>query len=292
MKAKRIIFLLYSSMCGVLGLIAGMLLHVSFNRFLLFAVLDIGQGDSLYIRSPQGKNIVIDGGPDNSAIYALDRYLPQYNRTIDLLILTHPDADHLVAFNEMLERYDVRAVLMTRVAHSSATYSHFLELLDKYDVRSIEPYQFRYIDIENGIRFIVLYPRDAMADQEPEEVNATSVVVRLEYEGGSVLLTGDTTKEVERQLVAHGFIDHATILKVAHHGSDTSSDQLFLEAVQPDIAVISVGKDNKFNHPHSAVLQRLSRVTSHILRTDELGDIVFRLEKNGPRLIQRVLEKN
>ena len=223
-------------------------------------VLDIGQGDSILIVSPSGKQIVIDGGPNMDLLSHLNDRLPFFDRTIELLVLTHPDSDHITAFPELLKRYKVDLVAMTGVQHKSGTYDAFLALMEKYQMPIIFSDASQDINIGDGLIFDIIWPPPEVFGTLPKNANNPSFVVRALYKDQSILLTGDIEQEAEEGILASGAGIRSNILKVCHHGSQSSSSTGFLLAVDPEIALISAGRDNKFGHPHQEVIDRFHRL--------------------------------
>lgn len=241
------------------------------------AVLDVGQGDAIVIRTKKGETILVDGGPDNSVVYELGKVLPPHEKVIDILVLTHPDADHVTGLVEVLRRYEVKQVLATGVLHTLPAYTAFWNEVKKQNLAVLEPCHFKAITITN-ITIDILWPIDCLWQQEVEyELNDTSVVLRVVFDGNkTVLLAGDATIAVEQELVhRYGTALQSDILKVGHHGSDTSTSKEFVETVSPEIALISAGKDNTYGHPHIKVLGMLSLYKATTVSTAELG--TFRL---------------
>ncbi len=238
--------------------------------------LDVGQGDAVLIKTGGGKNILIDGGPDKSVVYGLGRHLAFYERTIDLVVLTHPDSDHVVGLVEVLKRYQVKQILLTVKQSTAPEYPAWRRAVENEGAKVILAQAGQVFDFDPETRMTVLYPFDeaGLNDLPP---NDTSVVTRLEHGDNSWLLTGDLPEEIEEKILArlNGNTDilQVDVLKVGHHGSKYSSRVDFLRAVQPEMAVISVGEKNRFNHPAYAALDRLRRIGAQILRTDQLGDI-------------------
>ncbi|RLC70039.1 MAG: DNA internalization-related competence protein ComEC/Rec2 [Chloroflexi bacterium] len=232
--------------------------------------LDVGQGDAIFIQTPRGRQVVIDGGPDPTALTAvLGRRLPFWDRSLDLVILTHPDADHLTGLVPVLERYRVGRVLEPAYPATSQTYVRWLELIAEKRIPALLARTGVRVELEPGLICEVLHPA---SDPNPEDkANNASAVTRWTWGQVTFLLPGDIEQEVEAALVASGQPLEATVLKAPHHGSDTSSSAPFLRAVNPQLVVISVGADNRFGHPSPEVLDRLAGRT--VLRTDERGTI-------------------
>jgi competence protein ComEC len=244
-------------------------LHVAF--------LDVGQGDAILITTPRGAQILIDGGPSPSTLTsALGREMPFWDRSLDLIVMTHPDDDHITGLAEVLDRYQVGGWLDNGRPDDDTLYAECQKLLAAADIPRHVVRAGDLLELESGIVLEILHPpRDLMAGTESDS-NNNSLVLRLVWDRASFLLTGDIEAEAEQLLVRSGQTVSASVLKVAHHGSGGSSTEVFLGAADPGYAVISVGAGNRFGHPHQAVLERLDQLGDVItLRTDELGTIEF-----------------
>ena len=273
LRTKKIIFSFYLLLVGALLSLAIFLFFERGPANLEFYVFNIGQGDSILIRTPSRYNILIDGGPDNGVVYKLGKYLPFYDRQIDLMVLTHPHADHLVGLIEVLKRYQVKNIFLTGVAYDSADYQFWLSEIIAKNVKTEIINQPKRLALSDGVELIVLYPDENFFDQPVKNLNNSSVVIKLIYQNVSIMMPGDL--EIEESLVAKNFDLSAAILKAGHHGSANANGWEFLKAVNPDYAVISAGIDNKFGHPHQLTLERLKDLEIEILRTDWQGDIYF-----------------
>jgi len=272
---------LAAALCAVLVF---WLIYTAPNR-LEVDFLDIGQGDAELIKTPSGQNILIDGGPDNTVIRRLGENMAWWDRTIDLMILTHPHDDHVNGLNDVLERYKVKKILYTGVIHNSPGYIKWLQKIrdDRVPLMIVDRPQ--TISLGENCRLNILYPRSSLAGKGIENLNNSSIVVKLVYGESKFLFTGDAEVEVEQELLREGVDLSAQALKTGHHGSDTSSGEDFLAAVKPSIVVIEVGKDNDFGHPSPAVIKRLERAGVRIFRTDLDGTII--LESNGNEIRQK-----
>lgn len=235
---------------------------------------DVGQGDSALVVSPSGKQILIDGGPDMTTLERLGNVMPFFDRTIELLILSHPHLDHLAAFPEVFKRYNVERVLFTGEAHHMGLYEamiHYLKL-DNSAVIIANPKN--DIDMGDGLFIDVLWPSENLfGKSENENPNDTSVVVKISHGEKSILFTGDIEAGGEAGLLALGSDLKSTMLKVPHHGSRTSSSTGFLLAVDPELAVISAGKENSFGHPHPDLLDRFASLKIPVKTTLDEGTI-------------------
>ena len=251
---------------------------------------DIGQGDAIFIETPEKIQILVDGGPDAKILEKLGKEMPFYDRTLDLVILTHPDPDHLNGIIEVLKRYKVKEIIYTGVVPEDLRQKG-VDIIEKSKAEKIIVKAGQRVDLgqtpldskhlTEQVYIDILYPFEDITGQKFSDFNQTSIVCRLVYGKISFLLTGDAPKSAEYQLLAKQVNLDSDILKVAHHGSKTSTTNYFLEAVSPAIAVIQVGRDNKFGHPHREVLDDLNQQNIKILRTDLLGDI--KILSNGMR---------
>jgi len=248
------------------------------NHLLTVTFFDVGQGDAALIRTPQDQTILIDGGPDRTILTKLGESLPWTRRTIDLVILSHPHADHVAGLNYVLARYRVRHVLMTGAIHTTPEYLKFLELLKNKEVPVTIAQAGQVIELNGGVSVEVLWPFKSMVGERVDDLNTTSIVNRVVYKATAVLFTGDTPKENEAALLNSGSDLTAQILKVAHQGSRTSSSEEFIKAVAPEVAVIPVGQ-NSYGHPHAEVVERLKKLVEVVLRTDAEGDTTW--QSNG-----------
>ncbi|MDA2922818.1 MBL fold metallo-hydrolase [Patescibacteria group bacterium AH-259-L07] len=237
--------------------------------------LDVGQGDAILIQTPEGKNILIDGGPDKSIIYKLDSYIPITKRKINLMIATHTDLDHITGLAEVLRRYEVKSVLDNGLKGYTPAYYQWQNSISEKNISRVSVDAPHTIVLEDGISLQFLWPdQDKMSDEEADS-NFASVVVKLLYDDTSFLLTGDATIETEEILIEGDNDLTADILKVGHHGSKYSSGIEFVQSVGPVYGIISAGKDNTFGHPSLRALKNLEVSGAQILRTDQDGDILL-----------------
>jgi competence protein ComEC len=263
---------------AALVLSAGLVLQPDGPRVVEVTILDVGQGDAILIETPSGRDILIDGGPGGSVLRGLGSELPWYERSIELMVLTHPQADHLMGLLDVLDRYQVERAI---VGGSEAEAYGLRDLRDLLRIEGVAPEPApagTAFDLGEGIRLEVIGPP---AGYRSPQTNNESLVVRLEVGDVAFLFTGDIEAEAEAALIASGVDLRATVLKVPHHGSKTSSSQAFLDAVRPQVAVISAGKDNQFGHPNPEVVNRLA-ASSMVLTTADAGAVHF--ETDGARL--------
>lgn len=254
-----------------------------------FTALDVGQGDALLIRTPDGQDILIDGGPDESVLTPLGRVLPPGDRDIELMVLTHPHADHVDGLLSVTERYTVRSVVDTGVIFHEQSYEQWRRLLTEKKIPEHLAVAGQRYAVGAMATLDVLWPAAALDDLEITKdnatqgggVNDTSIVLRLTCAGSRAILTGDASEDIESRILEAETDVQAPLLKVGHHGSRYSSSPAWLHAIQPAWAVISVGQNNRYRHPHPTTLLRLRAVEAVILRTDELGDVVLRSNGRG-----------
>ncbi len=242
---------------------------------------DVGQGDGILIQLPNQDQIVIDGGPDNTMVKKIGQAVPFYDRTIELMILTHPHADHITGLIETLRRYQVKKIMMTGVVHTTTEYQTWLDEIKKQEIPIEIIDGNRDLELSDNVVLKILFPDHPLIDEQFENLNNSSIVGKLVYAKTSLLLTGDY--ENEEELVARGVDVRADVLKVGHHGSANANDRDFINAVRPQYAVISVGVDNKFDHPNYRALFNLEQVKAQVLRTDLQGDIRFISDGNSWR---------
>jgi len=241
------------------------------SEFLEVIFFDIGQGDSIFIKTPLGKQILIDGGPDKTVLEKLNKAMPFYDRTIDLFILTHPDADHITGLVSALEYYDVKYILTSGIEKDTAVYKKWRDLIKEKNIPLVLAQSGQKIFLDHNIFLEIIWPEQSLIESFSKNANNVSVVGRLVYGNIEFLLTGDIEKKVEQYLINQNLNLESDILKAPHHGSKTSSSFNFIKMINPQVSVISVGRDNRYKHPNNEVLERLS--DSIIYRTDKNGDI-------------------
>lgn len=236
-------------------------------------MLDIGQGDAILVELPQSERWLIDGGPDSSVVEALDKKFIFGDRHLTGIILTHPHADHVGGLIDVLQQYEVENVVMSGATHTTPQYQQFLQVVRDSKVQVIKadkPFVWHGPDNKWEWRFLYPQGNDLTADKN---LNNWSIVSKLIVGKQQFLFMGDAEKEVEQLLLSQGVDLKATVLKVGHHGSDTSSTVEFLQAVSPEIALMSMGDNNKFGHPHQSVINRFADLGIQIFRTDLEGSV-------------------
>lgn len=246
------------------------------NSYVTVAFLNIGQGDAIFIESPTHTQIIVDGGPPHAILGELAKVMPFYDRSLDALIITNPDTDHFAGFIDVLDHYKVQHVVEAGTHSESKTYALFQKLLQEKNLVSVIGKRGMIIDLGGGAKLHVLYPDK---DVSQEKTNDGSLIARLEYGNTSVMLTGDSPKEMEEYLTSLSPQDlKSTVLKVGHHGSKTSSSENFVKAVNPHYAVISAGVKNRYGHPHPDTLKVFDTFNIPVLGTYEKGTIIMKLD--------------
>jgi len=259
------------------------------RNLLTVAFFDVGQGDSIFIESPDGKQVLIDGGKNSQVLKQLSKVMPFYDRSIDLVIMTHPDQDHIGGLVSVLENYKVDYFLEPGVSSKNGVYSEIEKIVDEKKIKKVLARQGMDIQLCNlrkedkehfcKAHLQILFPT---GDVSRFETNTASIVSKLVYKKNSFLFTGDSPQSIEKYLVSVlGKQLNVDVLKLGHHGSRTSSSELFLGFTNPEYAVASVGKNNRYGHPHKEVLDLLKKLGISLLRTDEQGTIIFKSEGEG-----------
>ncbi len=238
-----------------------------------WAMLDVGQGDAILIHTKTGHNVLIDAGPDASILYALDDVLTISDRTIDLLFITHPHADHLGGALYILQHYHVGGVVMSNVTYNSSQYALLKKEIASKGILLFEPLAEWDWGLGRDLYLDILFPFSPLNTATFKNLNNASTVMMLRSRDYQMLFTADMEESLELLLsMYYGTQLKATDLKVGHHGSKTSSSPLLLNLVQPQEVFISVGRQNSFHHPSETTLERLKSWGS-IKRTDEVGTI-------------------
>lgn len=244
---------------------------------LTVSFLDVGQGDAIYIEAPNGNQVLIDGGRGRQTLRALGRVMPFFDRSLDLVIATHPDQDHIGGLPDVLSRMQIDAVVTTENTSETGAYEAFEnEIQDERATRVLARAGERII-LDEGVVLEILSPDRDVAGWE---TNTASIVARLSYGAQSFLFTGDAPQEIEKYIVSKNTNTtssglNSTVLKLGHHGSRTSTSRAFLSAVNPSYTIISAGKENTYGHPHKEVMDLLSEFNIPSFNTASGGTITF-----------------
>lgn len=274
-SASRVRFVFLFVLVLATALIWYAVFYFEAHQNLVFTVFDIGQGDAIFFETPEGHQVLIDGGPSSAILAKLGETLPFWDRSIDVLILTHPHADHLDGMLEVLKRYAIGMVVESGVNYTLPEYREWHNFLKEKGVKIIIAKSGKRLRFSDDAYLDLLTPFKNFIDQSPKNVHDAMVVSLLHYGATKALLMGDAEKFVEYDLIFSGIDVRSDLLKVGHHGSKTSSSQDFLRAVSPHVALISVGKKNRYGHPHQEIIDRFLALGIATVRTDEEGDISF-----------------
>lgn len=271
-------------------------LIISFLLFLLFFInsiflrnnqaavifFDVGQGDAILLRNINGKNILIDGGPDNLILKKLGKFLPYFSKHLDLVILSHSHDDHLGGLLEVFRRYQVDYLLLGKNLESSHLQDLLLDIIyDNNNLRNSQQKKTEVVYIEqqkelslNECNLMFFNP---LVLKVPDNDN-NSLITKLTCPDWQFLFAGDNEVRVEQALLQSGLDLSVNVFKASHHGSKTSNIKEFLEALAPSFFIVSVGGNNRFGHPALEVLERVKDLGINIKRTDYVGDIIFLLD--------------
>ncbi|NCS98754.1 MBL fold metallo-hydrolase [Candidatus Parcubacteria bacterium] len=265
--------------------------HENQQKFLEIVFLDVGQGDAIYIETPNGFKTLIDTGPNSMVVRSVAKHLPFYDKSIDLLLVTHSDSDHVGGAVEVLKRFEINSFVQNSVVDNDALNTEIQKMIDeeKIDQYFLKSGDKIILDHEEEIYLEILWPPD---DHEESDNNDNSIVARLVYGEVRVMLTGDASLEIEEKIInalknkkysTENDYLQSDILKAGHHGSKTSTSLNFLQVTNPEFIIISAGKDNRFGHPHQEVLNNIEEYNKNkeqeekikTLETSVLGSIHF-----------------
>ena len=248
--------------------------------------IDVGQGDSCLIITPNNKKILIDGGegePEVLLSYLLDRRI----KIIDYIIISHFDSDHCNGLIEVIKKLNVKNVLISKQAYFCDEYKNIANIINSKKIKVTFVKQGDSLNIDKNVKLDIFYPPEEL---RYEDLNNNSIVAKFTYNSFSILFTGDIEKSEEDLLDKYKMKElESNVLKVAHHGSKTSTSDELLEAVKPKIALIGVGENNTFGHPNNEVLKRLENINCKIYRTDKMGEIRIRVNK---KMQLKIVAKN
>lgn len=235
--------------------------------------LNVGQGDAVFIESPSGIQVLIDGGPNARVLRELNHVMPFFDRSIDVILATHPDKDHIGGLIDVLEAYDVEHILISDVVHETDLNQDFGEHVVDEGAVVTTAKRGQVLDLGEGAYLRILFPDRTLFDADSNEA---SIVMQLVYGETEFLLSGDAPQSVENYVAS---LDSKTleseVLKVGHHGSRTSSSELFVGWVQPEYGVVSRGCENRYGHPHSEVVDVFDQFEVELLDTCEDGSVTF-----------------
>lgn len=271
-----------------ISLLISLLLHSYFvtdtilafpKRLLEVHFIDVGQGDSIYIKTPENKHLLIDGGPPESGKIVVDYLKNEDVQTLDILIATHPHFDHIGGLIDVLEQIPIKRIVHSGIVHPTKTYFLYMYQIWKQSIPTYIPSKDEKIFKEEQLTLEVLN-----RELEYDSINDNSFVLRLTYENLTLLLLGDIERKGEEHLKASKDLE-ADIIKIAHHGSNTSSSFDFLNEINPQVAIITYDRDNTYGHPSTRVIDNIRFLDTFIYSTATFGDIVVRM-KDGQFFIE------
>ena len=256
---------------ALLFLLACVLIYqnIAYNDKKLHVVFcDVGQGDAIFIRTPNGSDILVDGGPDDSVLNCLGKHMPFWDKTLEIVVLTHPDADHVTGFIDVIKRYKLIHFYTSKITTKTAVYAQFLKTLEDYKIKQNYLWQGDKFTFEDGLTMETLWPTH---EWEGLTTNSFSIVELLTYKNFKVLLTGDLDAEQMSQVA--DLAGDINFLKVPHHGSRLGLTSEIVDILSPDIAAIPVGNNNKYGHPTPFILDLLKSANIKTFRTDQNGEV-------------------
>lgn len=284
-EIKKFIFFIFGGLI-IFNILAWLAVgELAKPHFLEVNFFDVGQGDAIFIEDPHGHQILIDGGSTSTVLGKLAKEMPFWDKSLDLIVLTHPERDHMAGLIEVLKRYRIDYILWTGVIRDTSEYKAWREEIAKEKAVIKIAKAGQKVKLGKNTELDILYPLEKLEGQEAKNSNDTSIVSRLVFNQDSFLFTGDADKSVEENLLAENVEIDSDVLKVGHHGSKTSTTEKFVAEVSPEFAIIPVGKKNTYGHPTNEVLERLKKYDTKILRTDLNGDIKIISDGKNLKLI-------
>ena len=244
------------------------------DGLLTVAFLDVGQGDAIFVETPDGVQMLIDGGPDSAVLRELGKQMSVSDRDLDVVLATHSDKDHIGGLIDVLERYEVENILITNNKNDTTVANVFMDkVLEEKATDYVVTYG-QQLALGASTSLLILSPTGDVTDWES---NTASIVTQLRYGDIEFMFTGDAPISIEEYLSrTFGKNLESEVLKLGHHGSRTSSGEIFLDTVKPNFGVVSVGKDNIYGHPHGEVVENLQKRNINMLNTADGGTIVFK----------------
>lgn len=237
--------------------------------------LDIGQGDATLVITPQNQKILIDTGPAGNLNKTLKKYLSFFDKKIDIFILTHPDSDHIGDIPNILKSYKIQKIILPKSIHKKAEYKMLINQIQSKNIPYLFANNYTDIIIDNNIVIDFLYPFTQSTIHEQNSFHNASLVFKLIHQNNTFFFSGDAEKKQEKLIIQSLQNLQSDIYQAGHHGSKSSSTEIFLQAIQPKITIISAGKDNSFGHPHQKIIERLQKKDIKILETSKENDITF-----------------
>jgi len=235
---------------------------------------DIGQGDAILIQEGNFQ-ILVDGGQDDSIIFKLAKRMPSYDKKIEIVILTHPHEDHIRGLMNVLDEFSVERVFVNKVEYENKAYMDLVEEYKDIVIEVVQGDRFKYGNIKGEIIYPILN-KSSNKVLQTKNINNESIITLLDIKGKRILLMGDAEHEVEYKLLKEVPLENIYILKAGHHCSRTATSDMFLRAVNPEVAICSYGKGNKFGHPHYETIEKFQKHDVQYLETAREGDIVIK----------------
>jgi competence protein ComEC len=267
---SRIILL---SVISIVGFLALFQTPQSSPEYLSVRFLDVGQGDAIHIQTPDGYEMLIDGGPNSLVLRELARGRSFFDTSIDVVIATHPDTDHIGGLVDVLQRYTVDTIIQTNNINQTPASTAYEQEVVNENARMIQVQAGQVIQLGASTTVRVLAPS---GDTSAWRSNAASIIVQVSYGEIDFLLTGDASVSTEDYVAEiQGLSIQSEVLKLGHHGSQTSSSGLFLDAVQPEYAVVSAELNSRYGHPHAEVIERVGERGINLVSTAQEGTIEF-----------------
>ena len=245
------------------------------NKDFCIHIIDVGQADSILITTQSNKNMLIDGGDENSAKIIKSYLKNKKVKTLDVVVATHPDSDHIGSLDDIIDNFDVEKIYMPKQTTNSECYINFIDSCNKKNLKVNYLSKDDSFNLDKYTEIYVLSP-DYITDNN----NSNSIVLNISYKNNNFLFTGDCEESNEMDMINSYDLENIDFLKVAHHGSSTSSSLEFLKEISPSIAVISCGYKNDYGHPHRSTLQNLESVNAKVFRTDVNGSMQFYSDGN------------
>ncbi|EGT5088926.1 MBL fold metallo-hydrolase [Clostridioides difficile] len=251
-------------------IIISLLIGCDKKSLLSIHMIDVGQGDSILVQTPTNKNILIDGGDEDSENIIISYLRQKRIKTIDIIIATHPDSDHIGSLDNVIKKFNVSSIYMPEQSTDSEAYQNLINSCTDKNLSIQYLYKNDVLNIDNNINIYVLSPSYIQ-----EESNLNSIVFKLTFNDNSFLFMRDAEEENEKEILHSFKLNNINFIKIGHHGSNSSSSLEFIKKISPDIAAISCGYKNQYGHPHRKVIDNLKQNHVSIYRTDRIGDIVF-----------------
>lgn len=265
---------------GIVAVLSWLPYLLRYDQQLHISFLDVGQGDAILIETPLNQQILIDGGPDGTIINHLSNFLPFYDRSLDMILLTHPHSDHLTGLIDVLRRYEVKLVALADIDYDSQVYKTFKKILEEAKINVLKVETGDSFDFGGGVVGEVWWPKLAKISEcdanksECANINDFSVVLKLDYQDFEVVLTGDAEAPIQGEILDLVVItEDIEVLKVPHQGAKDGLNKEFLKLIDPKLAVISVGERNRYGHPEQEVIDFIESLGAKVKRTDKDGSI-------------------